>query len=241
MTAHQWFIEHRADLATRTLDPGDESKFRDHLSRCEECRVAVAGLERELAWLPMGAEPVVPPPGFRHQALDRALGTHRSAWRIPLGLAAAAVMAAGGGLWWRGQARETRLASELVRSRQAFAALSDTVAVLRRAARVLHASVAMNDHQGSLVIFADNITHRWNVVFQGLPPAPAGEKYQFWFICADGMVRSAELRPSDDGTLMLTVDMPGQAGAVLGAVLSMETTTSVGNAPKGVQLAHLLL
>ena len=49
MTAHDWYLENRVAFATRTLEPRDESIFANHLSRCEECRAAVAQMEGELA------------------------------------------------------------------------------------------------------------------------------------------------------------------------------------------------
>jgi hypothetical protein len=142
----------------------------------------------------------------------------------------------------RRQAEEaTRLANQLAQSRQALAALTDTVAILRRAARILQASIEMDDHRGNLMIFADDVTHRWNVVLHGLPPAPAGEKYQFWFICSDGMVRGAELRPTGDGSVILTLGMPPEGGQVLGAALSVEPAGNASNVPRGKELAHLML
>jgi anti-sigma factor RsiW len=70
MTAHDWFIEHRTDFAARTLDPDDETTFRAHLERCDECRQEVEAIERELDWLPMGVTPVTPRPGLKRRIVE---------------------------------------------------------------------------------------------------------------------------------------------------------------------------
>ncbi len=243
MNSHEWFVEHRQDFAARILDPEDERNFADHVTRCIGCRTAVAELERELAWLPMGATPVRPRPGFRWRATRAVFGApRRSPWVVWLPLAAAAGLLLAAGVALRNAAaRESVLTTELDRSRRAIAALDDSVAVLRGAARVLQASIEMEKHQGGLLIFADSVTHRWNVVLHGLPPAPAGHTYQFWFITSDGMVKSVELQPLGSGPLFVTLSMPPTGGHVMGAALSVELTGSVAAEPKGKELAHLML
>lgn len=243
MNSHEWFVEHRQDFAARVLDPDDERTFADHLARCVACRSAVADLERELDWLPMGVTPVRPRPGFRWRAIRAVLGPrHRTAWVrwVPTALAAGLALWAGFGLreaTVRGAALEGKLAA----SEQAMVALGDTVAALRGAARILQASIAMDDHKGGLLIFEDGVTHQWNVVLHGIPPAPAGMAYQFWFICSDGMVKSVELTPLGGGPLFVTLGMPSSGGQVVGAALSIERLGSVGPEPKGRELVHLML
>lgn len=245
MTAHDWFVEHRTAYVTRTLDPREEQSFADHLPRCDECRGAVTELEAELGWLPMGVVPVTPPPGFHRRAVTHVLRDHQRPWKrwaVGIALAAAAsLLVVATTVLQRSLAREARLAAQLEQSHAALAALSDTVDILRRAAKVLQASIEMNDHRGALMVFADDSTHRWNVVMHGLPPAPPGEKYQLWFISADGMLRAVELKPTGDGTLIVTVGMPESGETVIGASLSVELVTNTSNQPRGKELAHLML
>ncbi len=243
MNPHDWFVERQAGYATRTLDPADEREFTDHLRRCDECRRAVQALERDLGWLPMGVTPVQPRPGFRWQVARTVLGNHRpSRARVwaPLAVAAAALLALAG-TWRTSHTREASLTADLVQARGQLAALGDTLDILKRAAKVLQASIEMDGHEGGLLIFADSVTHRWNVVMHGLPPAPAGEKYQFWFICQDGMVRGIELSPDPSRPVFVTVGMPAGAGPVLGAALSVEPMTNHTDKPAGKELAHLML
>ena len=244
MNSHDWFVEHRQDYAARVLDPDDERAFADHLGRCVACRSAVEGLERELAWLPMGVAPVQPRPGFRWLAMRAVLGPtpRRTPWTFWVPIAAAAGVALWAGLAFRSAvARESALEGQLATSRRRLAALGDTVATLRGAARILQANIAWANRKGGLLIFEDGVTHQWNVVLHGLPPAPAGMAYQFWFICVDGMVKSVELKPLGDGPLFVTLGMPSSGGAVLGAALSVERLGSVGSEPQGTELVHLML
>jgi hypothetical protein len=110
MTAHAWYIENRVAFVARSLEPGEERTFRDHLVRCDECAREVERLERELGWLPMGAAPVAPPPGFARRMAAEVLD-RPSYWRRRLPLAAAAGMAlvaAGTALSARNEDRDLR-------------------------------------------------------------------------------------------------------------------------------------
>ena len=239
MTTHDWFDEHRMEYAMHVLDARDTATFEAHLASCAACRDEVAAIERDLAWLPMGASPAAPRPDLRRRIVDGVLGKERarraSRW-MPAALAASLLLGVGG--WWAGTRRaDTALASERAR----VAALEDTLSVIRGAGRVLQARVEMNGAQGGLLIFADERTHRWNVVVHGLPPAPPSGRYQFWFICAEGMVRGAEVRMPGEKPANFTTDMPAVPCTVQGAALSVEPMDATTGPPKGQMIAHLML
>ncbi len=242
MTAHDWFIEHRTAYVTRTLEPEEERSFADHLRGCEECRREVAAVEHELAWLPMGAAPAAIRPGLARQIYEGALEPRRA--RVlrraaPWAMAASILFAAA--VWTASHRRVEALAATLdVRDRR-LAALTDTLSVMRQASRVLQASITMDGHQGGMMIFADERTHRWNVVVHGLPPAPKGEMYQFWFVSEDGMVRGVQMDLRNPHPAFFTVGMPSTGGKVMGAALTMETVSATGATPPGRMLAHLML
>jgi len=242
MKSHEWFVEHRADYATRVLESDDAATFEAHLPHCEECRREVSWIEAELAWLPMGLEPVAPRPGFRRRVIQRVLD-HRSSrgrnWIAAAALAASVFIALGG--WYTGGQRARGVEAELAGQQARLAALEDTLSVMRRAGRVLQANVQMGNQRGGLVIFADEVTHRWNVVVHGLPPAPSGARYQFWFISAEGMVRGAEVPVQPARPVIFTTDMPKTGGAVMGAALTIEPLGATDGPPQGKQLAHLML
>ena len=242
MNPHDWYVEHRIDFITRILGAGEERSFADHLRRCDECTAAVRDLERELALLPMGTAPVHPRPGFRRAIVQSVLGErHRVGrrWMVPVTIAAAAVLAVGGYLTERGTA--FRLAGALAGRTEELMALRDSLSIMRQAARVLQARIEMDGHEGGMLIFADNVSHRWNVVLHGLPPAPAGETYQLWFICSDGMVRGATVTSNPSRPVFLTLGMPKEGGTVMGAALTMESTANASGRPRGKELAHLML
>jgi len=242
VTAHDWYVEHRLDYATGTLERDEAATFEAHLDKCEDCRREVDHIEQDLRWLPMGLSPAVPRPGLKRRIAQQVLGERTPAfrrWLLPSALAASVLLALGG--WWVGQSKANALEGELAALRLRSAALADTLSVMRGAGRILQASLQVGDQRGGLVIFADEHTHRWNVVVHGLPPAPAGTRYQFWFICADGMVRGSEIPSLDSRPTMFTTGMPPTGGAVLGAALTMEPMDATSGPPRGKTLAHLML
>jgi len=239
MTPHDWYVENRAAFVARTLEPEEERLFADHLRRCEECRREIARLERELGALPMATAPATPRPGLTHQ-LATAILARRQWWHRtipPLAAAAVLVLAVGFGLRERGS--RSALQAALADRDRELSALRDTLSIMREAQRVVQRDIAMGSHKGGLVIFDDPITHRWNVVMHGLPPAPAGSVYQFWFITESGMVRSVELRCEDNRPAFATLDMPKTPGPVMGAALTVEPMVNQSPEPRGLELAHV--
>jgi hypothetical protein len=232
MTAHEWFIEHRTDYATRALEPADERLYREHLDRCEDCRAAVRELERDLSWIPMAVTPVKPRPGFTQRVLWDVTGSRaRRRWIVPA--VAAASIAVATVTWLVEHDRLRGLQSEL-------AAARDTLGLLRRANRIMQATIEMQGHTGGIVVFADEVTHRWQVTVHGLPAPPAGEQYVFWFVTGDGMVRGPDVAVDLQRPATMTLEMPPGARLVKGCALTMEPMHG-DSTPKGPELAHLEL
>jgi negative regulator of sigma E activity len=181
----------------------------------------------------MGVEPVAPAPGLARRMASEILD-RPSRWRrrVPLAAAAAlALVAAGAALAGRSERRELR--AEL-------AALQDTLSVLRQAHQVIQTRISMGGHEGGLLIFQDAVSHRWCVIVHGLPPAPAGSVYQFWFITDSGMVRSVEVKADTERPAFMTLPMPGVSAPVMGAALSVEPVVNRSSEPRGPMLAHLV-
>lgn len=233
MTAHDWFVEHRTDYATRALEPAEEMLYREHLDRCETCRAAVRELERDLSWLPMAVSPAAPRPGFTQRVLWDATGgaRPRRRWLVPAIAAAAIALAAG--TWLVTDGRVRRLEGEL-------AAARDTLGLLRRANRVMQATIEMQGHTGGIVVFADEVTHRWRVTVHGLPAPAAGHRYVFWFVTGDGMVRGPEMAVDLERPATMTLEMPPGARLVKGCALTVEPMPG-DSIPQGPELAHLEL
>ena len=245
MTSHDWFIEHRTAFVIRSLELDEDAAFREHLTGCEECRAETARIERELAWLPMGVAPVAPRPGLNRTLVEGALGggLGRPRWLLPTALAASLLLAVGAWSWasYRVRGLERELGAQRGRLEQQLAMARDTLNIIRQAAMVRHASITMGEHKGGLVIFADERTHRWNVVVYGLPTPKPGRVCQFWFITDSGMVRSVEVKSSTGAPAFLTLGMPGTPGRVMGAALTVEPEGSTSSGPQGTELAHLMM
>lgn len=245
MTQHDWFTQHLTAFAIRSLDPEEEKSFREHLRGCDDCRAALEVIEQDLAWLSMGVWPAAPRPGLAHALAERALGRRSKLphWAAPAAVAASVILALGAWVWAIGSTRgmESRMAAERATLLNHIAMARDTLDIIRAAARVRHASITMGAQQGGLVIFADDRTHRWNVVVYGLPAPEPGEVCQFWFITETGMVKGVEVKTGSNAPAFLTLLMPPTGGAVMGAALTVEAAGSTDPAPKGPELAHLMM
>jgi anti-sigma-K factor RskA len=245
MTPHEWFVEHRTAFVIRALEPDEERSFREHLAGCADCRGEVERCERELAWLPMGVTPMVPRPGLARALVDGAIGARPrpGRWLVPAALAASLFLAVGSWLWAWSTVR--RISSEVAVERAQLvgelAMTRDTLGIIRQAAMVRHADITVGNHKGGLIIFADEQTHRWNVMVYGVPAPQAGQVCQFWFITDSGMVRSVPVQTRMGAPAFLTLGMPNAPGKVMGAALTIESAGSSNPAPKGPQLAHLML
>jgi hypothetical protein len=245
MTTHEWFIEHRTSFVIRSLEPDEERSFREHVPGCPECRAELERIEQELAWLPMGAGPVTPRPGLTRSLVDNAIGIRRaeSRWLVPMGLAASLVIALGSLGWARSSIENAR--AEFARQhsslQEELAMARDTLGIIQTAAKVRYASITMGKQEGGLVIFADEKTHRWNVVVYGLPAPAPGEVCQFWFITDQGMVKGVQVKSDPRGPAFMTLPMPGKGGNVMGAALTMEPADSKMDRPMGTQLAKVML
>lgn len=239
MNPHEWYVENRAAFIARSLERDEERRYRDHLAQCEECSAELRKVERDLAWLPMGVTPVAPDPGLPRRMAGHILD-RPNAWRrrVPYLLAAATLIFALG-LGMKDRAEGTRLRSLLADTHVRMMALEDTLSVLRSAQQVSQIPISMEGKQGGLLIFQDATSHRWCVIVHGLPPAPSGNVYQFWFITETGMVRSVEVHADPSHPAFLTLPMPPVPAPVMGAALTVEPAVSRSLEPQGPQLAHV--
>jgi hypothetical protein len=194
---------------------------------------------RPLAGLPFPHTPGAPPRGSPRRAAGEIL-ERRGRWRrwVPYGVAAAGVLLALG-TGYRGGEERRALRSVLADRENRLLALEDTLSVLRGARQVVQTPIAMEGRHGGLLIFQDPASHRWCVVVHGLPPAPAGNVYQFWFITESGMVRSVIVNADTAHPAFLTLPMPPVQSPVMGAALTVEPALNRSSEPQGLQLAHV--
>lgn len=246
MTEHAWYQSHVMEYATGMLEAREAEMVHSHLAHCAECRAAVTAVEHDLRYLAMGTAPAPPSPGFRDRTLRAALGREAGqSRRTPVWtwlLAASTVIAVG----MTFQARQTvgRLASALATRNAEVDSLAtalsmarDTLGVLGPASTVRYAALSMQDASGGLLVFEDQVTHRWHLVAHGLPRLPEGQRYQLWYLCEDGMAEGTMLPMTPDGVARVTVGMPeNPPGRVVGAAITVETigggTPPEGHGPK---------
>lgn len=242
MNPHSWYEENREAFVARLLEGREESCFEDHLVRCPDCVRAIEEIERDLSWLPLAVRPVAPRPGFTRQVtvavLDHELRPWWRRWSEPLAVAALLTLAVG--LGWMGR-RSSTLASELATLRTRLSAASSSLGIQVDRTRIAQASVSGPGYNGGLMVFADTTAGQWRIVVHGLPAAPAGERYHFWFVCPNGMVKGAVLDVDADSPAILTLTppLPTTFGPVQGAVITMEA----GNVaePHGKEVLSLKL
>ena len=240
MTPHDWFVEHRLDFAARAPGSEEESLFRDHLDRCAECREALAAIDHDLAWLPLGVTPRAPRPGFTRRVVDDITSPRRWSRQLWPALAAASLLLAIGGWLWNRRII-TDLERTLVARDLALTATRDTLGVVLRSDRVVQTVVTVAGRRGALMIFEDTTTHRWKVVVTGIPAAPANQRYSFWFITGDGMVHGTEIVVDEGKPAILVMDMPPGATLIKGCAITLEPRDGDPLTPRGPELAHLEL
>ena len=120
-------------------------------------------------------------------------------------------------------------------------ALQDTLSITRQANRILQANVEVGDTKGGMLIFADEVTHRWNVVIHGLPPprrAIATSSGSSAATAWSGAMRSRQTRRGRPSS------PPAKAQscpAVKGAALTEEPMADEQGPPRGKSLAHVML
>jgi hypothetical protein len=235
MTAHDWYVENRIGLVARTLDRKEERTFRDHLSRCAECRAAIAELELDLAWLPMGARPVAPPPGLTRQLTERALRGRARWWRWAGPLAAAvAVLALAG--WTDAQRQVTALTAELAARDSRLVGVQDSLSSILGAERLLQQTIPGKGHAGGVVLFYDEDTGRWNVAIHDLPPIQDGQVYRLWFLTERGVLPGPVLRSQGSRPTFVTL---ASRRDVVAAKLTLEPVDGRMDRPRGAVLAYL--
>lgn len=225
---------------TRTLERKDEATFANHVARCEECRLAVAQLERELAWLPMGVAPVPLRPGLTHSLMEGVLRQRRIRWwQWASSLATAASLVLALRVWTEARHEISRLQRALDARQGRLIAIEDSLSAILGAERVLQGTIRGPGYEGGVLIFYDQDTERWNVVVHDLPPAQTGDAYQLWFVTGRGLQPGPKLQVNGSRPTFLTMPAPGPSSDVVGAVLTVGPLAGPSGRPRGVELARL--
>lgn len=211
--------------AVDALEPDERTLFEAHLSECDDCREEVDSLREAAAVL--GIDDVAPPPALRDRLLSEIANVRplpplpapapvltedlpaptqlssrrRPAARVPLMVAAAAVLIAGAGgsilkPWADETTPETPLTAEMVLT------ASDAKVVEKRFPDGAEATVVVSRSLGGAVITTDDMRH-----------APDGKDYQLWLQTPAGVMEPAGLMPDlRDATVLLDGDASRATG-----------------------------
>lgn len=206
--------------AAHALPLDEEREFEEHLRACDACTQEVRELEATTARL-AGGVAVLPPPALKAAVMAHILTVrqlppvggprhgsaevvplHRSWYRSPLGVAAAALLvltlgASGFAARERNQLRDERSASAA-----ASAIVADPARQVR-AAKLGSGSATVISAGGRAVVFTT-----------GLPALASGRVYQLWLI--DGKTITSEgLLPKTGAARRVLDALPGRASVAI--------------------------
>ncbi|MFW6868724.1 anti-sigma factor [Nocardioides sp. CPCC 206347] len=203
--------------AVDALEPDERARFEAHLRQCADCRDEVDSLREAAAVL--GTDDVAPPAALRDRLLSditniRPLpplpvapvvqldSRRRPGARIPLLVAAAAVLIAGvGGAIVRPWADETQPDLGPPTAEQVLAA-ADATSVEKRFPDGAEATVVVSRSLHGAVIQTENMR-----------AAPTGKDYQLWLQTPAGVMEPAGLMPDlRDATVLLDGDPADAVG-----------------------------
>lgn len=204
--------------AVDALEPDERARFEAHLRQCADCRDEVDSLREAAAVL--GTDDVAPPAALRDRLLSditniRPLpplpvapvvqldSRRRPGARIPLLVAAAAVLIAGvGGAVLRPWADDTVPGPEDEVTAEQVLAAADAHRTEKRFPDGAEATVVVSRSKGRAVIQTDDMR-----------AAPTGKDYQLWLQTPAGVMEPAGLMPDlRDATVLLEGDASDAVG-----------------------------
>ena len=219
------------------LEPDEMREFEAALRDSEELQREVAALRETTGLLAASAPGVLrDDEALKARLRDRIKeGDHENrrptAFRRPsrtlwIGWAAAAILAIVAGL----QAVRVQSAGQRTTAMQdsttaLLAALADRDATL---AQLLNANVRLihltttGDQPPGIQMFWNATSRRVVLYATNLPPAPAGEEYQLWFLRDGGVEPGATFNTTANGEALITLDGPPENIAVLGGAVTRE-------------------
>ena len=209
-----------AAYALDALDPAERDAFEEHLSRCAECREAVAAFREVAGELAYDADAPPAPPALRERILAEArrdganvVAFPRRRWLAPV--AAAAAVAAGVAAlalsFWAAD-----LSQQLDEERAALHLSEEAVAVL---AQPDATRIPLDDAEGMLVV-DDDSGEGW-LVLRGLESAPSAKTYEAWVI-EDGEAVAAGLFTGGGVSTVVPLTVPVPEGAIVAVTVEQE-------------------
>lgn len=178
------------------LSDEERLAFERHLAGCEACRAEVADLQRVVDVLPLACDAVEPSPALRDRLMaaieaeqderaplvaipgGRTAPRGRMRWRLPeiVGIAAAAILVIGLGLW------NVHLQQQINQDRSALAYQQQVAQAIATGAAVSSIPATNKSPGASAAVVQPRNRRPAYLIVQGLKPAAARHVYEVWFI-----------------------------------------------------------
>jgi anti-sigma-K factor RskA len=193
---HTGIHELSAAYALDALDADERREFEEHLTRCPECREAVASFQETASALAHRVDMPPPPPSLRERILEQARRERanvvplRPRWVFPATATVAAVAACaaiGLGIW---------------------------AATLNNRLGERPEAVQLTGAIGSLIVSRGN---EGTLVVKDLPPPPIGKTYEAWVIQGEKPLPAGTFSGGDRVAFVLTRKVPD--GAIVAVTL----------------------
>jgi anti-sigma-K factor RskA len=228
--------------AAGVLEAQEEAAVRGHLEDgCPHCAAEFAAARETLGFLPFSLPVEEPSPMAKArlmEAVRREAGPARAPWRVSwMGAAATSLAAASaaalltGTLMVRRHGAETAdLRAEIVRQREATAALRRQILEARQSIRLVSSPgvlvvdlAGQGERAGATArVFWDRGGDRWQLYAANLPPPESGKIYQLWLITATAKISAGTFETGTAGEASGSVALPPDAGPVLAAAVTDE-------------------
>lgn len=231
---HEQFAEDLAAYALGSLAGPEQARIEAHVASCETCVTRLDEYRALAGVLPMGLDPVAPPPeawasvraGARRRRAAHGPANERSfaKWRWAAWPLATAMVA--GLLIWNVM---------LQREASIRPPGPEVEALARRPGRlVILASTSMPNASARLLVAVDG--HHGHLAIAGLRPLPRERAYQLWFIPATAPPMSGGVFAVDtSGRAWVSITVPVSLDEARAIAVTEEPTTGSG-APTGKYL-----
>jgi anti-sigma-K factor RskA len=240
---HESYIENLAAYVLESLEGPDRARVENHVATCATCAGRVAEYRAVVGALPIGLDPVAPPPAA-WVTIQAAAREHRSrarrpssrtfvpAWLRAVKWPAVAALAASLLVW------NVMLQGELTRRAPGPARGPEVEALSRRPGRiVILTGTGKPGASARIFVAVDGGGH---LAISGLNPLPRERTYQLWFVRTNApAVTGATFNVDSRGVAWAKVTVPAALEGVQ-AIIVTEEPVPGSMAPTGPYLLNAL-
>ena len=234
---HQRFVEDVAAYVLGSLEDSERTRIKAHLGACAACASLLEDYRAVAGALPLGLEPVAPPPeawATIREAAARRPRAPRWAWPVSLPewltvarWPAVAALLALLVIW------NVTLERDLARRSPGPAPGPEVEALSRRPGRVIILAGAGAPKASARIFVA--VDGGGHLAVSGLGSLPPDRTYQLWFVRSGGPLSAATFRVSQSGLAWVKVAPPASLDDVR-KIMITEEPASGSPAPTGHDL-----